>query len=97
MAAAVDKFGTVNAIVANAGVQHIAPISVFPEDRWDRLLAVLFTSLFLLFLLAKHAWPHLEQTRGTSLALVLGLGSGDGHAASGLPVYVQANGVAVRL
>ena len=28
-----------DAIVANAGFQHVAPIAEFPEDRWDALLA----------------------------------------------------------
>ncbi len=54
--AAVERFGRLDAVVANAGFQHVAPVADFPEDRWDALVALLLTSPFLL---AKYAWPHL--------------------------------------
>jgi 3-hydroxybutyrate dehydrogenase len=54
--AAVERFGGLDAVVACAGFQHVAPIEEFPEDRWDALLAVLLTSPFLL---ARHAWSAL--------------------------------------
>jgi 3-hydroxybutyrate dehydrogenase len=46
--AALERFGRLDAVVANAGFQHVAPIREFPEDRWDALLAILLTSPFLL-------------------------------------------------
>ena len=58
---AVDRYGGLDAIVANAGVQHVSPIAEFPEDRWDAMLALLLTSPFLL---AKYAWPHLIASGG---------------------------------
>jgi 3-hydroxybutyrate dehydrogenase len=45
-----------DAVVANAGFQHVAPVPEFPEDRWDALVALLLTSPFLL---AKYAWESL--------------------------------------
>jgi 3-hydroxybutyrate dehydrogenase len=54
--AALERFGRVDAVVANAGFQHVAPIAEFPEDRWDGLIGILLTSPFLL---AKYAWPAL--------------------------------------
>src|SRR6478672_904394 len=45
--AALERFGRLDAIVPNAGVQHVAPVAEFPEDRWDALLAILLTSPFL--------------------------------------------------
>jgi 3-hydroxybutyrate dehydrogenase len=57
--AALERFGRLDAVVANAGFQHVAPIEEFPEDRWDALLAVLLTSPFLL---AKYAWPALRES-----------------------------------
>ncbi|MDQ6850929.1 MAG: SDR family oxidoreductase [Actinomycetota bacterium] len=54
--AALERFGRLDIIVANAGFQHVAPIAEFPEDRWDALLALLLTSPFLL---AKYGWPAL--------------------------------------
>jgi 3-hydroxybutyrate dehydrogenase len=54
--AALERFGRLDVIVANAGFQHVAPISEFPEERWDALLAVLLTSPFLL---ARYGWETL--------------------------------------
>ena len=33
--AALERFGRLDAIVPNAGFQHVAPVAEFPEDRWD--------------------------------------------------------------
>jgi 3-hydroxybutyrate dehydrogenase len=57
--AALERFGQLDAIVPNAGLQHVAPVRDFPEERWDRLLAVLLTSPFLL---AKYAWDALAAS-----------------------------------
>jgi 3-hydroxybutyrate dehydrogenase len=59
VAACVEEHGRLDAVVANAGFQHVAPIDEFPEDRWDALLSLLLTSPFLL---AKFAWPHLRAS-----------------------------------
>ncbi|WP_328327643.1 3-hydroxybutyrate dehydrogenase [Kribbella sp. NBC_00382] len=56
--AAVETFGRLDIIVANAGFQHVAPVADFPEDRWDALLALMLTSPFLL---AKYGWPALLE------------------------------------
>ena len=75
--AAVDearkRFGRLDAVVANAGVQHIAPVAEFPEEHWDELVALLLTSPFLL---ARYAWPALRDSgngRIVVLASVHGL------------------------
>jgi 3-hydroxybutyrate dehydrogenase len=57
--AALDRFGGLDTIVANAGIQHVEPVVDFPEDDWDRLIAILLTSPFLL---AKYAWPALAES-----------------------------------
>jgi 3-hydroxybutyrate dehydrogenase len=59
VAAALERFGRLDAVVANAGLQHVAPVVDFDEDRWDQLIAVLLTSPFLL---AKYAWPALRDS-----------------------------------
>jgi 3-hydroxybutyrate dehydrogenase len=59
VAAALDRFGRLDAVIANAGLQHVAPVEEFDEDQWDRIVAVLLTSPFLL---AKHAWPALRDS-----------------------------------
>jgi 3-hydroxybutyrate dehydrogenase len=58
--AALERFdGKLDAVVANAGFQHVAPVREFPEDRFDTLVAVLLTSPFLL---AKYAWDALAAS-----------------------------------
>jgi 3-hydroxybutyrate dehydrogenase len=57
--AALERFGRLDAIVPNAGFQHVSPVAEFPEDRWDALLSILLTSPFLL---AKYAWPALVES-----------------------------------
>jgi 3-hydroxybutyrate dehydrogenase len=58
--AALERFdGNLDAVVANAGFQHVAPLRDFPEERWDALVGVLLTSPFLL---AKYAWDALAAS-----------------------------------
>lgn len=59
VAACVAEFGGVDVLVCNAGVQHIDAIVDFPEEHWNRLLALMLTAPFLL---TKYAWPHLIRT-----------------------------------
>jgi 3-hydroxybutyrate dehydrogenase len=71
--AAIERFGGLDAVVASAGFQHVAPIDEFPEERWDALLAVLLTSPFLL---ARYAWKALGESgdgRFLAVASVHGL------------------------
>ena len=71
--AALDRFGRLDAIVANAGFQHVAPIAEFSEERWDELIALLLTSPFLL---AKYGWEALKASgdgRFLAIASVHGL------------------------
>jgi 3-hydroxybutyrate dehydrogenase len=57
--AALSAHGRLDAIVPNAGFQHVSPVRDFPEEEWDRLLALLLTSPFLL---AKYAWDALAAS-----------------------------------
>ena len=56
---AVRRYGGVDAVVANAGFQHVSPVEDFDEDKWDALISVLLTSPFLL---AKYAWDELKKS-----------------------------------
>lgn len=65
---ALDRFGRLDIIVANAGFQHVAPVPQFPEDTWDRLMALLLTSPFLL---ARYGWPSLVDAPDGGRFLVI--------------------------
>jgi 3-hydroxybutyrate dehydrogenase len=54
--AATGQFGRLDILVNNAGVQYIAPVTEFPEERWDSLIGVLLTGAFLC---CKYALPHM--------------------------------------
>ena len=56
VAAALEAFGRLDVIVANAGVQHVAAVGEFPEDKWDLLISLMLTSPFLL---ARYGWEAL--------------------------------------
>jgi 3-hydroxybutyrate dehydrogenase len=57
--AALERFGGLDAVIPNAGFQHVAPVEAFSEDRWDAMIALLLTSPFLL---ARAAWPGLRES-----------------------------------
>lgn len=46
MALAAGELGGVDILVNNAGIQHVAPVHEFPEDKWDRIIAINLTSVF---------------------------------------------------
>ena len=51
-------YGGVHILINNAGFQHIDPIEVFPEDTWDKMLAVMLTAPFLL---TKYVWGAMKS------------------------------------
>lgn len=40
------KLGSPDILINNAGIQHVAPIDEFPEDKWDAVLAIILSSAF---------------------------------------------------
>ncbi len=52
-----SKFGGVDIIVNNAGIQHVAPIDEFPPEKWDQIIAINLTSAFHM---TRLALPHMK-------------------------------------
>ncbi|ELA01410.1 3-hydroxybutyrate dehydrogenase [Cupriavidus metallidurans] len=46
IAMARDRFGAVDVLVNNAGIQHVAQVEDFPAQKWDDILAINLTSSF---------------------------------------------------
>jgi len=62
---AVDHFGTLDIVVANAGIQRDAPIGTLSLDQWNEVLAVNLTGQFLC---AQKAIPLLKASANASIA-----------------------------
>ena len=65
--AAHERFGRLDAVIPNAGFQHVSAVEEFDEDRWDALVALLLTSPFLL---ARYAWPALRASGDGRIVVV---------------------------
>jgi 3-hydroxybutyrate dehydrogenase len=40
------RFGSVDVLVNNAGVQHVAPIEEFPIEKWDQIIGINLSAAF---------------------------------------------------
>ena len=40
------RFNSVDVLVNNAGIQHVAPVEEFPVEKWDQILAINLSSVF---------------------------------------------------
>ncbi len=55
-----DAFGSVGVLINNAGVQHVAPIDEFPENKWDLIIGVNMNSVFHT---SKAVWPGMKKNK----------------------------------
>ncbi len=64
VAEAIKRFGRVDVLVNNAGIQHVSPIEEFPEAKWRQILDLMLTAPFLL---CQAAWPSMREN-GSSIS-----------------------------
>lgn len=43
---AIATHGRLDVLVNNAGIQHVAPVEEFPQDKWDAIIAINLSSAF---------------------------------------------------
>ncbi len=53
-----ETFGSVDVLVNNAGIQHVAKIEDFPTEKWDQIIAINLTSSFHTM---RHAIPLMKE------------------------------------
>ncbi len=83
--AAEGRLGPLSVLVNNAGVQHVAPIGEFPDDKWDLILAL---NLSAAFRAIREVIPGM-RTRGHGR--IVNIASAHGLVASpGKAAYVAA-------
>lgn len=82
---AVQRFGRLDILINNAGVQHVARVEELPVESWDRIIAINLTSAFHTI---RHAAPVMREAgRGR----IVNIASAHGHAASPFKsAYVSA-------
>ncbi|MGH1414817.1 MAG: 3-hydroxybutyrate dehydrogenase [Pelagimonas sp.] len=44
--ALIEKAGRCDILINNAGIQHVAPIDEFPQDKWDAIIAINMNSAY---------------------------------------------------
>ncbi|MCQ6557340.1 3-hydroxybutyrate dehydrogenase [Paenibacillus mendelii] len=53
-----QRFGRLDVLINNAGIQHVAPIEDFPTEKFELMLKIMLTAPFIAM---KHALPHMKQ------------------------------------
>lgn len=83
--AVAKDFGALDHLINNAGIQFVAPIAEFPDERWDAVTSI---NLDAVFYATKAVWPHMAargRGRIVNLASIHGL-----VASPYKPAYVAA-------
>ena len=79
------RLGSLDVLVNNAGIQHVAPIDKFPPERWDAVIAINLSSSFHTI---HHALPHMKRA---GWGRIINIASSHGLVASAEKVaYVAA-------
>jgi 3-hydroxybutyrate dehydrogenase len=77
----VAQLGSCDIVVNNAGIQFVAPVEDFPNDKWDAIIAINLSSAFHA---VKAAVPHMKKKgwgRIINISSAHGLVGSDGKAA----------------
>jgi 3-hydroxybutyrate dehydrogenase len=66
-------FGSLDVLVNNAGIQHVAPVEEFPVERWDSIIAINLSSVFHTMRLALPGMRERNWGRIINISSVHGL------------------------
>lgn len=72
----ITKFGKIDVLVNNAGIQHVSAIDEFPEEKWNAIIAINLTSAFHL---TKAVWKGMKERK---FGRIINIASAHGLVAS---------------
>lgn len=57
---AIAKFGNIDVLINNAGIQFVSPIEDFPADKWNDIIAINLTAAFYT---SKAVWQGMKERK----------------------------------
>jgi 3-hydroxybutyrate dehydrogenase len=73
---AILKFGKIDVLVCNAGIQYVSPVEDFPAEKWDAIIGINLSSAFHL---SKAVWPTMKAQK---FGRIINIASAHGLVAS---------------
>ncbi|MBX3163073.1 MAG: 3-hydroxybutyrate dehydrogenase [Bacteroidetes bacterium] len=72
----ISKFGKIDVLINNAGIQHVSPIEDFPDEKWNAIIGINLTSAFYL---SKAVWKGMKEHK---FGRIINIASAHGLVAS---------------
>ncbi len=56
----ISKFGSIEVLINNAGIQYVSPVEDFPLDKWNAIIAINLSSVFIA---SKAVWKSMKENK----------------------------------